>query len=879
MSWWSRLKNVFRRDETGGEIREELDFHLEMDRLKGHDTRGAMLRLGNPTRIKEEVREMRSIPALEIFLRDVRLGIRSLARSKSMTAAVILTLALGIGATTLIFSVVYGVLLKPLSYPEPEQLVSLAHATPSGPAGSADFLHLTYAEHNRTFQALGLWAPNTATVTYRGQPEQVRAVSGTPDVLSLLGVSPIRGRLFTDADGRPGSPLTTVLSFGYWQRRFVGDESILGQSLMIDNAPHEIVGIMPRDFRFLDVKADLFRAVQIDRSRVVQGNFAFFGIARLKPAISLDQVRADMSRMIPIAIDSFPAPAGITKDQIRRRGWAPDPKLLKDAWVGDVRDILWILMAAIGLVLLIVCANVMNLFLVRTEGRQRELSVRSALGAGRLRIVSGLFAEAAVLSTAGGVSGLVAAYAGLRFLLRNAPANLPRTSDIEMDVTVLAFGTLLTLGAAMLLGLAPVFRYGARPLGLQTGGRTMSMSRETRRMRAVLVAAQVGLALMLLIASGLMLRTYYALVHVNPGFQHSEGVQLAHLSFPRGPAFDAQQETQDLQQMVNAVAALPGVAAVAYASSVPLENGSPTSILFLEGFNTAGRLPAPRLVKFISPQYFRTLGVPLVAGRDLEWADHFYSRTVAIVSESLAKEVWGSAREALGKRVRTSPSDPWREIVGVAGDVREGGMNQPAARTVYFPFLMKNFWSNPTLFWGIGTLVVRTPRAGTEVFMEEMQRAVRGVNSSIPLAAPSTLDDLYRRSLSQTSLALVLLCVAGSMALLIGVVGIYGVIAYAVAQRRREIGIRIALGAPLRRVRQMFIKQALVLVSIGTGIGLISAFALTRLMSSLLYGVKAADPMTFVLMPILMAGIALLASYVPARRVLRVDPAQTLREE
>jgi len=407
----------------------------------------------------------------------------------------------------------------------------------------------------------------------------------------------------------------------------------------------------------------------------------------------------------------------------------------------------------------------------------------------------------------------------------------------------------------------------------------MSLSREGQRMRAGLVIAQVGLALILLIASGLMLRTYQSLIRVDPGFKDPESLQLAHLSFARGPAFDVTRAAQSLRQMVQAAEAIPSVTSAAYAITAPLEGGGVTSTVFIEGFATEGQLPASRMVKFASPQYFRTLGVPLLAGRDLEWVDHFEDRTVAMVSESLAKEVWGSPQEALGKRVRTNQSDPWREIVGVAGDVREIGMNQPVAPTVYFPFLMKSFWNNPTLFWGIGSLIVRTPRAGTEALVQEMQRAVRGVDSRIPLSSPSTVGDLYRRSMERTSFTLLLLSVAGLMALLLGIVGLYGTIAYTVAQRKREIGIRVALGASLKSVRSMFVKQALVLVLIGTTIGLVAAFGLTRLMDSLLFGVKAADPVTFLLVPALFAGIAILASYLPARRAVRVDAMEALREE
>jgi predicted permease len=466
-------------------------------------------------------------------------------------------------------------------------------------------------------------------------------------------------------------------------------------------------------------------------------------------------------------------------------------------------------------------------------------------------------------------------------MLQHAPANLPRVAEIDMNGTVLGFATLLAAGTALLFGLAPALRYAAPRLSsaLHAGGRTMSLNRDGRRARAGLVIAQVGLALVLLIASGLMLRTYQSLINVDPGFRDPEAVQLAHIVFPRGSTFDAEQAAQNLRQMMEAVEALPGVTAAAYASSAPLENGSVTSSLYIEGFTAEDQLPAQRQVKFVSPQFFRTLGVPMLAGRDLEWVDYFDHGTVAMISASLATEVWGSPQEALGKRVRTNPSDPWREIVGVVGDVHENGMNQPILPTVYFPFLMKSFWTNPTIFWGIGTLLMRTPRAGTEALLQEMQSAVRGVDSSIPLATPSTMGDLYRSSMARTSFTLVLLSIAGLMALLLGIVGIYSVIAHSVSQRRREIGIRLALGASPGGLRRLFTRQAMGLVAIGMAVGLAAALGFTQLMDSLLFGVTPLDPATFLLVPLALAAVAALASYLPARRAVRVDPIETLRYE
>lgn len=880
MSLWSRLKNVIRPGFHDDEIREELDFHLEMDRRLGHESREARIRLGNPRRLEEEVSEMRSIPALETLWRDVRVSARSLAKSKTMTAAVVVTLALGIGATTVIFSVVNGVLLKPLPYPQQERLIAVAHVIRGGPAGSADFLHLTYSAQSETFQASGLWRPQAATTTGQGNPEQVPSVAVTSQVLPLLGIAPARGRLFTSADEKLGNPLTVVLAYGYWQRKFGGVESVLGQRLTIDGHEHEIIGVMPRNFRFLDQPAEMFRPVQFNLARISAGNFAYNGIARLKPGASLDRSIADMARMIPIAVDTFPLPDVRTTEQYKK-DLEPAPKLLKDAVVGNVGDTLWVLMGTIGLVLLIACANVANLFLVRTEGRHRELAVRSALGAGGLRIASGLLMEALLLGVAGGLLGCAAADAGLRLLLANAPANLPRAAEIAMDGTVLAFAALITIGTALLFGLAPALRYATPRLsaGLHSGGRTMSLSRDGRRTRAGLVVSQVGLALVLLIACGLMLRTYQTLVNVDPGFRNPEALQLARIVMLQSQIPDVEKGAQSLRQILEAAGALPGVSSAAFSSSIPMDNSLTSSALWMEGNAREGEIPAQRGLKFISPQYFRTLGVPLLAGRDLEWVDYFDYRNVAIISANLATEVWGSPQGALGKHVRNHPRDPWRQIVGVAGDVHEYGVDKPATPTVYYPFFMKSFWTNPTLFWGLGSLLVRTPRAGSAALVQEMQRSVWAANSNIALAAHATMEEKYRSSLARTSFTLVLLTVAGLMALLLGIVGIYGVVSYAVSQRTREIGIRLALGASPGGVRRLFTGQALRLVAVGTVLGLAASFVFTRLMGSLLFGVSPWDPATFLLVPALLVAIAMAASYLPARRALRVAPSEALREE
>ncbi|MGH9613136.1 MAG: FtsX-like permease family protein, partial [Bryobacteraceae bacterium] len=516
------------------------------------------------------------------------------------------------------------------------------------------------------------------------------------------------------------------------------------------------------------------------------------------------------------------------------------------------------------------------------EGRQQELAIRAALGAGWGRIARELLLESALLGVAGGALGLALAYGALRMLAASGLTHLPRMNDISIDGWVVAFTLGISLGASLIFGLIPVVRY-ARPRianALRSGGRSLSESKDRHRARSVLVVVQVGLAMVLLVSSGLMIRTFQALRHVDPGFSGAQEVQTLHISIPEAQVKEPERVVRMERDMVDKVAGVAGISSVALTTSVPMDgNNNNDPIYTADQPYRENTLPPIRRYKWVSPGYFSTMGSHLIAGRDLTWAETFKHIPVAVVSENLARELWHDPRAAIGKRIRSTRKDDWNEVIGVVSDERADGVDQKAPTIVFWPLLQKNFKGNGISCQRGVAFTIRTPRAGSRQLLRDLQRAIWGVNPSLPLADVNTLEAIYDRSLARTSFTLVLLTIAGGMALLLGVIGIYGVISYSVSQRTREIGIRLALGAPLQEVRGLFVRHGLVLSAIGAVCGLTVAFALTRLMKSLLFAVSPADPLTYVAVSGGLIVAAALASYLPARRASRVDPVEALRAE
>jgi putative ABC transport system permease protein len=781
--------------------------------------------------------------------------------------------------------VVNGVLIKPLPYRDPDALIGIWHVAPGANIGgdvkSSETQFFTYREHNRTFQAIGLWSTQAGTVTGLAAPEEVRRLTVAAGTLDTLGVEPALGRAFNEADDTAASAPTVILMHGYWQRRFGGDTAVIGRTLIVDAQPREVIGVMPREFRFLDVDADLILPWRFDRGTLRLSGFNYQGLARLKPGVTLEQANADVARMNAIWLKAWPLPTPGFDTILENARLTPTLRPLKQDVVGDIGPTLWVLMGTIGFVLLIACANVANLLLLRIERRQQELAVRAALGARWMRIARELMIESEMLALAGGALGLVAAHGLLRLLMRIAPATLPRLSEITIDVTVLWFAFFASIVSGAVFGLIPIVKYVGPQIGpaLRSGTRSATGSRERHRARNTLVVAEVALSLILLVGAGLMIRTLMALRSVEPGFRAPEHIQLMRISIPEKQIADTEHVFRVQREIRDRIGAIGGVSAASFASDAPM-SGTYQNVLLVEHRSyPEGQLPPVRRQKFVVPAFFSTVGIPVIAGRDLTWDDINSRRPVAIVSANLARETWQAPAAAIGKRIRVHADEPWREIVGVVGDVHEDGVHEAAPPVVYFPPLMQNF--GRTLVFGqrAVTFAIRSARAGSASFLTEIQQAVSDVAPDTPLTQVRTLEDVYDRSMARTSFTLVMLAIAAGMALLLGIVGIYGVISYAVAQRTREIGIRSALGADQGTMKRMFVSEALLLAAAGVVLGAIGAITLTRFIASHLYGISPIDPTTYVAVSLMLLMAAMLASYVPARRAARVSPLVALRYE
>jgi putative ABC transport system permease protein len=810
---------------------------------------------------------------------------RRLLRTPLFSIVAILTLAVGIGANTAIFSVVNGVLLKPLPFHEPERLVGVWHTAPGinipvlnqGPTN-----YFVYRDESQTFEDIALWQGAAVSVTGTGEPERIQGLRVTDGTLDILRVQPALGRDFALEDDQPGAPDRVLLAHAYWERKFGGDPNAVGRTLMIDGRAYEILGVLPAGFRFLDRNPQVLLPMRFNRAEVHVGNFSYRGIARLKPGVSIEQANADIARMIPMTVERFRLPPGFSRQMFDDAKLGPLVRPLAEDVIGDIGQMLWILLGTVGLVLLIACANVANLFLVRAEGRQQELAIHAALGASWRRMTWELLSESLTLAVLGGAAGLGLAYAGIQALGAVAPDGLPRIEEIAIDPSVLLFTAVISVVAGLLFGLLPVLKF-ARPQvanALKEGGRLSSAGRARHRARNTLVVVEIALAVVLLVASGLMIRTFQALRQVDPGFSRPEEVLTARVSIPESLVADPVETARMHEQIAARIAQVPGVTSVGISSSITMDGNDSNDPIFVEDFPTPeGRIPPMRRYKWIGPGYFETMGNRILAGRVLEWNDSYTKAPVAVVTENLAREYWKDPAQALGRRIRSGPTSPWRTIVGVVGDARDDGVARPAPAIVYWPAVVDHLWAEGTTVSRSMAFAIRSERSGSPTLLKEIQQAVWSVNPNLPVANPQTLAEIQAETMAQTSFALVMLSIAAGVALLLGVVGIYGVISYIATQRTREIGIRMALGAAQRDVSSLFLRHGLVLSAVGIALGLAGAAALTRLMASMLYGVSALDWVTYVAVAAGLGATALLASYLPAARAARVDPSVALRFE
>ena len=813
-------------------------------------------------------------------------SLRRLFKSPAFALTAIITVGAAIGANALIFSVVNGVILKPLPYAHPETLVGAWLTAPGvmqGPLQQSAGTYYMLRENGQSFEDIGLWQSSTATITGRGEPEQVETLWVTDATLPVLGIKPALGRLFTKEDDLPNGPNVVLISYRYWQRAFGGSPSAIGQTLMFNGAAREVVGVLPEDFRFLRANPLVIHPQKIDRATIHAAGFNYQGIARLKPGVSIAQANADVERLLPSLTERFPLPPGFTKKMFDDARFGSLVRPLDADVVGDIGNMLWILLGTVGLVLLVACANVANLFLVRAEARQQELAIRMALGAEARRVAWQLISESLLVALMGGVLGIALAYGGIQLLLYLQPAQLPRLNEITLDPIVLLFTLGVSLIAGLLFGAIPILKY-ARPhmaAALKDASRGSSEGRERHRARNTLVVAQVALAAVLLVASGLMVRTFIAIRDVPPGFRNPESILTMRISIPSAVVNDPAQTARTHEQIVRKLEAIGGVESVGVTSEVTMGGNNNNDPIWVEDFpqQDAG-IPPLRRHKYIADGYFSTMGNPVIAGRGITWNDVHTWASVALVSENLAREYWGEPTKALGKRIRRSTKSPWYEIVGVVGNERQDGATKPAPTIVYWAMLNGDKADPRGIFIQRSlAYVIRSSRLQEPGFLGEVQQAVWSVNPNLPLARVRTMLQVYNESMAQTQFVLVILGIAASVTLLLGLVGIYGVIAYIVSQRRREVGIRMALGAQGESVQRIFVTRGLTLAAAGLAIGLIGAAAMMRLLSSFLFGVNPFDPLTYVAVTAGLGLVALVATWLPARQATRIDPMMALRAE
>ena len=886
-----RMKAIARWGRMSEELGEEMAFHIEKQTEKyvangkseKEARRQALRDFGGVLSQRENAQASWGVGWVQDVKSDVKYTIRQLRRNPTFAAVAVFTLALGIGGTTAVFSVVNGVLLEPLPFRNSQELVGVHHTMPEIDVDEAPLspaLYLTFRDHSRTLVDIAVWQRSSVTVTGLAEPEQVEAALVTDGLFPLLGVSPLLGRVYNAAEVAPGSPSPVILSFGYWVRRFGSDRDVLGQSIRIDGNDLTIIGVMPGGLQVGELHPDLFLPLVFDRARVGVGNFSFPGIARLRPNTPVVDASRDLDRLTVLATEEYGG-GGIPLSELESRGFGTFVRPLKQDVVGEASTIIWVVFGTVGLVLIVACTNVANLFLVRAESRQREVSLRLAMGASKGRLARQFLTESLLIGVLGGAAGLALALGGITLLVQMAPPQLPRLDNIAANSATLLVALGLSMLAGVLFGVVPIFCRGRGALAepLKDGGRGSGGGRRNR-MQAVFAVSQVALALVLLIASGLMIRSFQGLRSVPPGFERPHEVLTVRVSVPSSEARTAIEAVRTHQQILDQIAQLPGVTSVSATASVAMDNWESWENLDVEGFPLEDGVASPhRRMNWITPNYFATMQNPILAGRSVDWADVLEMRQVAVVTENFAREYWGDPLRAIGGRIRSSSSAPWREIVGVVGDVHTRGVGVEPPAVVYWPILMDTFWGRPNFVIRDLRYAVRTTMPNPRGLLPQVRDVVWSVNSNLPLAQIRTLDEILAASMARTSFTLVLLAIAAAMSLVLGTVGVYGVISYGVAQRTREMGIRMAIGARREDVRGLVLRQGAVLGLIGVLVGMVAAAGLTQLMSSLLFGVSPIDPATYGALSLILLGVVLLASFVPARRAAAVDATEALRWE
>jgi putative ABC transport system permease protein len=872
----SLWRNLFHKERVDQESREEIRAYLDIlteEKIRQglsprEARRNALVELGGVEQVEERVREIRMGRFIETVWRDVRTGVRALVHSPVFTVVTVLSLALGIGANTAIFSVVNGLLLRPLPYPESEQIVHVWHTPPQQSFPGLDRFSVSPANYfdwksqSTAFEQMAVYYDMGLSLSTSNDPLPLIGAAVSSEFFSVLRLNPMQGRTFTPDEEQPGRDQVVVIGHGLWQRAFGANPNIIGQTLTLNSRSFTVVGIMPAGFEF-PREAELWVPLAWnDDERQVRSIHDYLVVARLKQNVSLDQAQAEMNTISTRLEQQYPE---------ENAGWGAVVIPLREDLVGDVRLALLVLFGAVGFVLLIACANVANLMLARGANRQKEIAVRIALGAARARLVRQLLTESVLLAVTGGVLGLLLAVWGSKMLVRLG--SLPNSDDIGVDTWALGFTLLVSFGAGIIIGIVPASQFTRTSISetLKQGSGRTGGSPIKQHTRKALVVSEVALSLVLLIGAGLMIRSFWKLQNVDPGFDTRNALTMSVMLTPtRYP--EPHQRLAFFDRAIEQIRAVPGVVSVGATTRIPLGGGGSTQPFSVEG-RPAGAIAEQPMAqtRYISPDYFNAIGIPLRQGRFFSDHDRDNSVPVVIISEAMARRFW-PGENPIGRRLTPSfhSEQGAREIVGVVGDVKTSGLDVDSSAMMYMPYKQA-----PLPFT---SFVVRTT-SNPESLIQPVSRAIYSIDKEQALTNVRTMEQVLKESLSGRRFNVTLLLTFAGVALLLAAVGVYGVMNYTVTLRRRELGIRMALGAKRTDVLRLVLRQGLTLTLIGVGAGLISAYALTRLMASLLYGVTATDFLTFGSVSAVLLGVGLAASYVPARRATKVNPTIALRAE
>jgi predicted permease len=873
---WLSPRQVDREFE--GELGAHLEMLAEENVRRGispeEARRAARIRLGGETQLKETNRELRGLPLLETFFQDTRYAFRMLGKNPGFTCVAVLTLALGIGANTAIFSVVYAVLLKPLPYTQPQQLFDVFQAQPQVGVGGTGWSYANFAElreQNHIFTEMAGAQNHQLTLTGRGEPAVVNTSVVTAEFFSVFAEKPLMGRVFFSEDGKAGAPPVVILSENLWRSSFGADPSVLGSSINLDKRSFTVVGIMPAVFRFpvvtesekiwIPLAQDPLFGSWMER----RGGHWLQVTGRMKPGVSLTQVQSELEAISARFAKEFPA---------ENEGWTIRMVPLQQMIVGKTRSALLMLLGAVGLVLLIACANIANLLLTRATSRAREIAVRATLGAGRSRIVRQLLSETFALGMIGGLAGIALAYAGVQSLTSLMPQDLPQVNAIHVDNFVLGFALLLSALASCAFGLAPALFAANSNLqaSLREGGARSGESGNRRRVRGFLAAGEIALAMVLLVAAGLLLRSFSKLMAVSPGFDAHQIVQ-ADISLPRFQYATPQQWAAFSDELLTRLQAEPGLGDAAVVVPRPIADGFVNLGFDIVG-SPASSASASRTANYVSvsPDYFRVMEIPLLAGRLFDKHDISSTPRVALISEAMARIDFPN-QDPLGKLLEFGfPPDSGapREIVGIVGDVRDVALGQDPGAMMYVPYAQSPFWG--------ANVVVKSTMSAASV-ASAIRRNVQQIDKDLPVTDVGRMMDTIDASVAEPKFRTFLLGLFAAMALVLAATGIFGVISYSVSRRTNEIGIRVALGASRNTILRMVLRETLVLTGTGLALGVPAALAAAHLLGHMLFNVSANDPATLATVAVTLTLVATFAGYLPARRAMRVDPMVALRHE